>query len=99
MVTAMLLLSAQAATAAPPATAKPAAEKTVCQSVYQARSRIPDRLCLPKSEWDKMAQANQDDWTSSRNARSSGRGGTIANDPEGGITSPTLPHAKGPGPQ
>jgi hypothetical protein len=97
MITAMLLLAAQAAAAAPPATAKPAAEKMVCQSVYQARSRIPDRLCLTQSEWDKMAEANQNDLKNSRNARSAGLAGTIA--PAGSITTPSIPHQHGPGPQ
>ena len=78
MVTAILLLAAQAPALAPSATAKPAAaEKMVCQLVYQARSRIPDRLCLKQSEWDKMADANRDDLGSSRNARGAGRGGTM----------------------
>jgi hypothetical protein len=99
MIAAALLLAAQAAAAAtPPAAAKPAAEKMRCQLIYQARSRIPDRLCLTQSEWDKIAKENNDDLASSRNARSSGRSGTIANDAEGGITRPTIPHAKGPGP-
>ena len=96
MITAILLVAAQAA-AAPPI-AKPAAEKKKCQLIYQARSRIPDKLCLTQAEWDKMADANRDDWTSSRNARSSGRAGTIVNSDEGQITTIQVPHTKGPGP-
>jgi hypothetical protein len=98
MITVMLLLVAQTAAAAPAATVKSTAEKMKCQLVYQANSRIPDRLCLTQLEWDKMADANQDDVGSSRNARSSGRSGTMANSLEGQITNITLPHQKGPGP-
>ena len=103
MMTVLLLLTAQAAVPAPPVTAaapiaKPALEKKKCQLVYQARSRIPDKLCLTQAEWDKMADANRDDWTSSRNARSAGRAGTIVNSDEGQITTIQVPHTKGPGP-
>jgi len=98
MITAMLLLAAQASVPAGPATAKPPAEKMKCQLIYQARSRIPDKLCLTQAEWDKMAAANQDDWTSSRNQRSAGRAGTITNSLEGTITTIQVPHQNGPGP-
>lgn len=99
MITVVLLLAAQAAAPPPPTTAKPPAEKKKCQLIYQARSRIPDKLCLTQAEWDKIADANRDDWTSSRNARSAGRAGTIANSDEGQITTIQVPHMKGPGPQ
>ena len=96
MIAALLLLTAQAAAPAPAATAKPAAQKMRCQLVYQARSRIPDKLCLTQAEWDKIADANRDDWEGSRNQRSSGLAGTIA--PDGMIVTPSLPNAKGQGP-
>ena len=97
MITVMLLLAAQAAAQPSPETTKPPAQKMRCQLVYQARSRIPDKLCLTQAEWDKIAAANRDDWASSRNQRSSGLAGTIA--PDGAIVEPSIPHAKGPGPQ
>ena len=98
MITAMLLLAAQAALQSAPPAAKPAAEKLKCQLVYQARSRIPDKLCMTQAEWDKMAEENGDDLASSRNARSGGRSGTIVNSLEGNITTIQMPHQHGPGP-
>ena len=101
MVTFMVLLAAQAAAAAPPAKANPPAEKMKCQLIYQANSRIPDRLCLTQAEWDKMADANKDDLASSRNARSSGSAGTIesfGSNGEASIGTISPGNAKGPGP-
>jgi len=99
MITAMLLLAAQASVPAGPATAKPPAEKMKCQLIYQARSRIPDRLCLTQAEWDKIAKANQDDMASTRNARSDGHG-TIVNYGNGEVSiGPVdMGNGKGPGP-
>ena len=99
MITAMLLLAAQAAVQSAPPAAKPAAEKLKCQNVYQARSRIPDRLCLTQAEWDKMAEANRDDLASSRNGHSDGHG-TIVNYGNGEVSigPVNMGNAKGPGP-
>ena len=98
MITVMLLLAAQAAAQTSPETTKPPAQKMRCQLVYQSRSRIPDKLCLTQAEWDKIAAANRDDWTSSRKSTLFGDlAGTIA--PDGAIVEPSIPHAKGPGPQ
>jgi len=99
MITAILLLAAQASVPAGPATAKPPAEKMKCQLIYQARSRIPDRLCLTQAEWDKIAKANQDDMASTRNARSDGHG-TIVNYGNGEVSiGPVdMGNGKGPGP-
>jgi hypothetical protein len=100
MIMLMLIGAAQAAVAAPPAKAKAPAEKMRCQLIYQANSRIPDRLCLTQAEWDKMADANRDDLASSRNAHSAGNAGTIVSYSGGeasiGAISPG--NTKGPGP-
>ena len=47
-------------------------DKVVCRLITEAGSRIPFRVCRTQAEWDGMAKQNQDDWTSSRNARTVG---------------------------
>jgi len=101
MITALLLFAAQAAVPAAPATAKPPPEKMKCQLIYQANSRIPDKLCMPQSEWDRIAKENRDDLGSTRNLHAGGLSGTVANYGPGGeisIGTPTAMHANGPGP-
>lgn len=46
--------------------------KVVCRQVTEAGTRIPFRMCRTEAEWEQMAKQNQDDWTSSRNARTIG---------------------------
>ena len=98
MITAILLLAAQASVPAGPADCKASGKDEMPTYLSGRRSRIPDKLCLTQAEWDKMAAANQDDWTSSRNQRSAGRAGTITNSLEGTITTIQVPHQNGPGP-
>lgn len=84
MVTIFLLLAVQAAVP-PDATAPPAEpDKIICKLETQANSRIPSRVCLPKSEWDRIQKENTDDYASSRNGRAGGLSGTIVNGPSGG---------------
>jgi hypothetical protein len=85
MVITILMLAAARAAVQPDA-APPAAEpdKVVCKFQSEANSRIPKRICLMKSEWTRIA--NDQEMDSSRNARSTGREGTIVNDPEGFVS-------------
>ena len=96
MITSILLLAAPVVGTPPATPAKPDGDKIKCQVEYQANSRIPSRICLPMSEWKRIEDANRDDWASSRNARSSGRSGTIVDSPEGTISGYSVPGAKGP---
>lgn len=90
MITSLLLFAAQAAV--PPSTVQAkAADKIRCQLEYQANSRIPTRICLPKSEWERIAKENQADMTNSRNSRASGRFGTIVDSAEGTVTASKVP--------
>jgi hypothetical protein len=90
MITSLLLLAAQAAV--PPSTIQAkAADKIRCQLEYQANSRIPNRICLPKSEWERIAKETEADMNNSRNGRASGRLGTIVDSSEGTITAPKIP--------
>lgn len=81
MFTSLLLLAIQAA--APPPVPTPTPDKIVCKMETQANSRIPSRVCLPQSEWARIAKDNADDWGGSRNQHAGGRSGTIVTDPEG----------------
>lgn len=83
MITTLLLLAVQAS--APPADAAASdADKIICKLETQENSRIPARVCLPKSEWDRIEKENSGDWASSRNGRAGGLSGTIVNGPSNG---------------
>ena len=87
MIVTLLLLAFQAS-ALPAAAADPDADKIICKLETQANSRIPSRVCLPKSEWDRIEKENSGDMASSRNGRAGGLSGTIVNGPslgEGGL--------------
>lgn len=88
MIATLLFLVARAA--AQPATAAPNADadKIICKLETQENSRIPARICLTKSEWDRIQKENSDDYASSRNGRAGGLSGTIVNAPassDGGL--------------
>jgi predicted secreted protein len=64
-----LLLLAQASTAMAPAStpaeaaAPPAAEqKLICHSETIGASRIPQRICRTKSEWDQIERQAEEDY-------------------------------------
>ena len=97
MIIALLLLFAVQANSAPIDVIGKAEEaKIQCRAESSPNSRIANRICLPKSEWDRIAKENADDLASSRNERSAGLAGTMV--PDGAIVSPSLPHEHGPGP-
>jgi len=83
MIATLLLLAVQAST--PPVAATDSdADKIVCKLETQANSRIPARVCLPKSEWDRIQKENSQDVASNRNGRAGGLSGTIVNGPSNG---------------
>ena len=86
-----MLVAAQAAVAPGTLTAKAKIDKVSCRIEYQASSRIPNRVCLPKSEWDRIEKQNEEDLASSRNDRASGRSGTIVDNGEGFVVAPKPP--------
>lgn len=47
-------------------------EKVVCRQIWEVYSRIPTRVCRTEAQWEEMAKQNEDDWRSSRNARTVG---------------------------
>ena len=70
MLITVLLLAAQVAPASPTAAKDP--EKVMCRMVQEAHSRIPERVCLKTSEWERREKETQDDLRSSRHRRTSG---------------------------
>ena len=66
----MLLMAAQVAPASPTAAKDP--EKVMCKTVQLPHSRIPERVCLKTSEWERREKETQDDLRSSRHQRTSG---------------------------
>ena len=84
MLITFLLLAVQTA-GQPDLAARPAApDKVVCKFESEASSRIATRICRMQSEWTRIA--NDQEVDSSRNARSTGRAGTIVNNPEGYVS-------------
>ena len=88
-----ILVAAQAAVPPGTLTAKAKIDKVSCRIEYQTSSRIPHRVCLPKSEWTRIEKLNEEDLASSRNDRASGRSGTIADNGEGVVVAPMSPGA------
>jgi hypothetical protein len=75
MFVALILLTAAQAVqpapaAAPQAEQKPA--KMECRNITEPGSRIPNRVCKSRDEWDAMAKATQEDYRSSRNQHGEG---------------------------
>ena len=89
MITSMIIFAAAQA-AVPPSTFSKA-NKVQCHLEYQVFSRIPNKVCLPRSEWQRIEEQNEKDMTSSRNARSTGRSGTIVDNGEGFVVAPKAP--------
>ena len=46
-----------------------AGEKVTCKLVWQAHSRVPDRVCRTDADWARYEKDAQDSWRSSRNSR------------------------------
>ena|SRR5215217_5192529 len=85
----LMLVAAQAAVPPGTLTAKAKIDRVNCRIEYQTSSRIPSRVCLPKSEWTRIEKMNAEDVASSRNDRTSGLAGTIV--PDGSVVAPRSP--------
>jgi len=63
----IFLAQASTATVSPQATPEATDNKPVCRSVMPKGSRIPERVCHTKAEWDQLARESQDNFTSVMN--------------------------------
>lgn len=59
------ILFALAQSAVTPAAAE---DKIVCRNEFQVYSRIPERICRRKSQWEAIAKANEEALDGSRKA-------------------------------
>jgi hypothetical protein len=93
MISIVLLLAAQGAVPPSAPNGNTGDDKVICKLETAANTRIPSRVCLPKSEWARIEKENSEDVASSRNSRAGGLNGTIANFKSGEITigRPTVP--------
>ena len=44
-------------------------DKTICNLQHEVQSRIPVRVCMKQSEWERMAREAQEDMRKSTNQR------------------------------
>ena len=70
MLISILLIAAQAVPVSTPAAKDP--NKVMCRMIQEVHSRIPERVCLKTSEWERREKETQDDLRSSRHQRTTG---------------------------
>ena len=86
MISIVLLLAVQAAVSPSATNANSGDDKVLCRLETAANSHIPNRVCLPKSEWARIEKENSEDVASSRNGRAGGLNGTVINYKNGEMT-------------
>lgn len=92
MISALIALAAQISPGSIPSaplTTKDG-QKVVCKLSPGASSRIPTRVCRTKARWAEIERTNEQQWKDGIHDYSSGRAGSIANSPEGTVSSPRM---------
>jgi len=56
-----------------PAASEPEDTRSICRSIYQTNSRIPERVCRTRAQWDEIQRQSRE--ALERNRRGSGASG------------------------